>query len=349
MADVREIGGELRREYDRLVHQVGGDVIGEAEHTAINAALAAANNVATSGALGYSGVGVVISGHTDAAGRTGTVSIALSSIEIDPPAIGPVESRPEARFRHTLEEPVSTTNPFGPGGEITEPRGQTDSAAFLAAQAEAEAIERDRNDDEQIRARREEELKLQRQARERGTIDGADIVLGPERRPNDPVTQAQEERDRAMVLANDPTAFTAGDASQGANAAFLEHQDSANPDATGERVPTPDGGTEAIRSEDLLAQSPPGAEGTVADPRTVVEEVTGVPAELTHNALEGEPVEDTPETAPAADPLDDIDDPGEVTKDRLQELCDENNLPRSGTKAELLARLHEAGITVADS
>lgn len=304
-ADVREIGGALRAEYDRLVHLSGGAILGEAEHTAVNAALAAANQVATSGALGTNGVGVVISGHTDAAGRVGTVSIALSSIDVDPPAIGPVEGRPDSRFRHDLEvSPVSTTNPFGPGREVTEPRGQTDSDAFLAAQGEAERIERDRNDDEQIRARREEALKLQREAAERGTVAGADIVVGPDRRPNDPVTQAQEERDRQMVQAEDPDAFVA---EPNPNTAFLEHhQAAANPDATGEPVPGPDGEPEVVTPEDMLAQPPAGF----------------------------------------TDDGDDEDDPGEVSKARLVELCEQAGLPHSGTKAELRQRLDDAGVAI---
>lgn len=266
-ADVREIGGALRLEYDRLVHLSGGEILGDAQHVAINAALAAVNQVATSGALGTSGVGVVISGHTPLDGRPegATVSMVLSGYLLEPPAIGPVEGRPDSRFRHDPEDAVSTTNPFGPGVESTEPRGQTDSDAFLAAQGEAERIERDRNDDEQQRARREVELKNQRDAAEKGTVAGADVVIGPERRPNDPVTQAQEQRDRDLVTATDPDAFTANP-----NETFLDQhgavQTSANPDASGELVPGPDGEPEAIRSEDLLAQPPAGAEGTPADP-----------------------------------------------------------------------------------
>lgn len=332
-ADVREIGGALRLEYDRLVHLSGGAVLGDAEHVAVNAALAAVNQVATSGALGTSGVGVVISGHTPLDGRPegATVSMVLSGYSLEPHAIGPVEGRPASRFRHTLEEgavpettdlpdddrPHAPANPFGPGVEVGEPRGQTDSAAFLAAQGEAIAIERDRNDDEQIRARREEAIKLQREAAAHGTVAGADIVIGPERRPNDPVTQAQEQRDRELVEANDPDAFSAPAANP--NEAFLgEVQTAANPDATGEPIPGPDGEPEVVTPEDMLAQPPPGAEATVG-------EVT------------------------STDDGDDEDDPGEVTKARLQELADEHEIPRSGTKAEIRARLDEAGVEVTEA
>lgn len=336
-ADVREIGGALRQEYDRLVHLSGGAILGEAEHTAINAALAAANQIATSGAVGTSGVGVVISGHTDAAGRTGTVSMSLSSYELEPPAIGPVEGRPESRLRTTLEDAVSTTNPFGPGSELTEPVGQTDTDAFLAAQGERERIERDRNDDEQIRARREEALKLQRQAAETGTVAGADVVIGPERRPNDPVTQAQEERDRELAAGPSPAnpnqepnpnaAFIDGHTELSAPSSpadapvVTEHPPGTNPNALGETESSVDG-------QALLAQPPDGAVETLA-------EAPAVP--------EGTPPTDDP---PAADNLDDIDDPGETTKAALQELCAANGLAVSGTKAELLDRLHEAGVSV---
>lgn len=346
-AHVSEIGGALRAEIDHLVHQ-RGTPIGEAETTAINAAIASANQIATSGAVGTQGVGVVLSGHTDEQGRTGTVSIAVSSYELEPPAVGPVEGRPDARLRHDLEDTVSTTNPFGPGEVTTEPVGQTDTDAALALQGERAAIERDRADDEQQRARREEALKLQREAATKGTIPGADVVIGPERRPNDAVTQAQEERDRAL-------AAPADDHGHNPNAAFLEHLDSANPDATGELVPGADGEPQRITGEELLAQPPPGAEASLTEaPAPPAEEHGDAPAPPEGAASE---TEGAAAASPAAastseardvpsDNLDDVDDPGEVTKARLQELADEHELPRSGTKAELFERLHEAGVEV---
>lgn len=96
------------------------------------------------------------------------------------------------------------------------------------------------------------------------------------------------------------------------------------------------------RSGAVVGASPGQSMEAVAAAQALVSEASGEEAAATPTPSAA----DDDDAGEAVTSPDDVSDPDEVSKAHLVELAREHELPVSGTKAELLERLHEAGVTV---
>jgi hypothetical protein len=385
-ANLPDLAGVLRSEIDRYQHSQGTPLTAD-DYALLDSALTGASQLA-SPIIGR-GVHVHISGETNPETGLGTLLLQLTGIPELIPNIISVE-RPLERLVYPEEESVSDENstldkasrssivPDAPGSR--EADGRTDSGALLATRAEALGIERDRSDAIQSQARRDEQLKLEEEARQKGAgwanervrSDAQGVHIGLDDRsisgdlngePVDPVTAAVNEASGAYPIQERHAPVAAP--------ADLSDLQTANPDATGQPIRSDDGGFQTVTPADMLPGAPegvqpgevpgeqrvgPGDRGETVEPQDApVTSPLGTPegAVVDESQLtvdQGDDL-DSPDPAPVADTGivddgDDEDDPGEPTKAELQDRLRERDLPVSGTKAELVQRLRDNGVDI---